>query len=468
MVFNSIYFLFAFLPLSLILYYISPKKIRNYTMVLISLVFYAWGTPEYILLLLFSILFNYITGIEIQHFQDEDRPGGAKFMMIAAVVVNLLILGFYKYYGFLIGTINSIAGLKISAPNLPLPLGISFYTFTVLSYVFDVYRMKVPAQKNIGKFALYVSFFPKVISGPIVQYTDLEEQLSDRKMIPAKFGFGLNMFIVGLAKKVLLADNLGVGFAAITAMENMSAATAWLGLILYAFQLYFDFSGYSDMAIGLAKMFGFNLDKNFDYPYLSSSVAEFWRRWHISLGAWFREYIYIPMGGNRCSKGKVIRNFLVVWALTGLWHGSSWNFVLWGFYHCGLILLERFVLKDFLEKVPKAIRVFFTALMVFFGWSFFFTSSLGESFHFIGQLFGMGGLGFLDATAKYYWSGNIILLILSVIGATPISRGLHQQLTYTKGNKVMVLSLIGYVALLILSIAYMVGATYSSFLYFQF
>ena len=468
MVFNSIYFLFVFLPLSLILYFVSPQKIRTYMLVLISLVFYAWGTPEYILLMIFSILFNYITGIEIGHFQDSEKPGRAKFMMIVAVAGNLLVLGFYKYYGFLISTINSIAGLKLTSPDLPLPLGISFYTFTVLSYVFDIYRMKSPAQRNIGKFAAYVTFFPKVISGPIVQYADMEAQLTNRQTAPAKFGFGLNMFIVGLAKKVLLADNLGVGFAAITAMENMSAATAWLGLILYSFQLYFDFSGYSDMAIGLAKIYGFNIEKNFDHPYLSSSIAEFWRRWHISLGAWFREYVYIPLGGSRCSTSKVIRNYLVVWALTGLWHGSSWNFVLWGFYHCGLILLERFVLKDFLEKIPKAIRVFFTTLLAFFGWAFFFTSSLGESFHYIGQLFGMGGLGFLDATAKYYWSSNIVLLILSVIGSTPIVHGLHQQLTYNKGNKVMILSIIGYMALLIFSIAYMVGATYSSFLYFQF
>ena len=468
MVFNSLYFLYVFLPLSLILYFVSPKKIRTYTLVLISIVFYAWGTPEYILLLLFSILFNYISGIEIGHFQENEKFGAAKAFMIIAVIVNLLVLGFYKYCGFLLGTINSIAGTALKSPDLPLPLGISFYTFTVLSYIFDVYRMKVPAQKNIGQFAAYVTFFPKVISGPIVQYSDMAEQLQDRQMAPAKFGFGLNLFLVGLAKKVLLADNLGVGFAAITAMENMSAATAWLGLILYSFQLYFDFSGYSDMAIGLAKMFGFNIDKNFDYPYLSSSIAEFWRRWHISLGGWFREYVYIPLGGSRCSTGKIIRNYLVVWALTGLWHGASWNFVLWGFYHCGLILLERFVLKDFLAKIPKAIRFFFTALMVFFGWSFFFTSSLGESFHFIGQLFGAGGLGFLDSTARYYWSGNALLLILSVIGSTPVVHGLHQQLTYNKGNKIMVLSIICYVLLLVLCTAYMVSATYSSFLYFQF
>ena len=468
MVFNSLYFLFAFLPISLILYFVSPKKIRTYTLVLISLVFYAWGTPEYILLMLFSILFNHISGLEIAEFQAREKFTAAKVMMILAVAGNLLLLGFYKYYGFLLETINSLTGLSLTHPDLPLPLGISFYTFTVLSYIFDVYRMKTPVQKNIGLFAAYVTFFPKVISGPIVQYVDMEAQLRERDMAPAKFGAGLNMFIVGLAKKVLLADNLGVGFSAITAMETMSAGTAWLGLILYSFQLYFDFSGYSDMAIGLSKMFGFNIDKNFDYPYLSSSIAEFWRRWHISLGAWFREYIYIPLGGSRCSKGKIVRNYLVVWFLTGLWHGSSWNFVVWGLYHCAWILLERFVLKDFLPKIPKAIRVFFTVVIAFIGWAFFFTSSLGESIHYLGQMFGAGGLGFLDATAKYYWSSNAVLLLLAVIGSTPVVHGLHQQLTYNKGNKVMYLSIAAYVVLLILCVAYMVSSTYSSFLYFQF
>ena len=289
MTFNSIVFLFSFLPICLILCYVVPKRFRNVPMLLCSLVFYAWGNPTYLLLMAFSVVFNYLTGLQLAAYQEEERHTGAKVSMICAVVVNLLVLGFFKYYGFLLSTINSLTGLHLSAPELPLPLGISFFTFSVLSYVLDVYRGKAEVQKNFLDFALFVTFFPKVISGPIVQYHDMAAQLKERSMSPAKFGAGISLFLVGLAKKVLLADNLGVTFSAISGLDAMSAGTAWLGMILYSLQLYFDFSGYSDMAIGLAQLFGFTWEKNFDYPYLSTGISEFWRRWHISLGAWFRE-----------------------------------------------------------------------------------------------------------------------------------------------------------------------------------
>ena len=468
MTFNTILFLFTFLPIALILYYIVPKRFRNIPLVLLSLVFYAWGNPTYLILMAFSVIFNYITGLELDAYLQEERHTGAKVTMISAVVVNLLILGFFKYYGFLISTINSITGLTLSAPELPLPLGISFFTFSVLSYVFDVYRGRAEVQKNFLDFSLYVTFFAKVTSGPIVQYKDMAPQLRERQMVPAKFGAGISMFLVGLGKKVLIADNLGATFSAISGLSTMSAGTAWLGMILYSLQLYFDFSGYSDMAIGLAKCFGFDFSANFDYPYLSASISEFWRRWHISLGAWFRDYVYIPLGGNRCSKERQLINLAVVWLLTGLWHGSAWNFVIWGVYHGIFVILEKFVLKDIWPKVPKFLRIFVTTLLVFIGWVLFFSPSLSGAIHYYGQMFGAGHMGLFDGTFRYYFFGSLRLLIVAFIGCGPIVRRIHQRLCYYKGGKLTYVSVIGFVLLLILCVAYMMSATYSSFLYVQF
>lgn len=468
MTFNTILFLFTFLPIALILYYIVPKRFRNIPLVLLSLVFYAWGNPTYLILMAFSVVFNYITGLELDAYLQEERHTGAKVTMISAVVVNLLILGFFKYYGFLISTVNSITGLTLSAPELPLPLGISFFTFSVLSYVFDVYRGRAEVQKNFLDFSLYVTFFAKVTSGPIVQYKDMAPQLRERQMVPAKFGAGISMFLVGLGKKVLIADNLGATFSAISGLSTMSAGTAWLGMILYSLQLYFDFSGYSDMAIGLAKCFGFDFSANFDYPYLSASISEFWRRWHISLGAWFRDYVYIPLGGNRCSKERQLINLAVVWLLTGLWHGSAWNFVLWGVYHGIFVILEKFVLKDIWPKVPKFLRIFVTTLLVFFGWVLFFSPSLSGAIHYYGQMFGAGHMGLFDGTFRYYFFGSLRLLIVAFLGCGPIVRRIHQRLCYYKGGKCTYVSVIGFVLLLILCVAYMMSATYSSFLYVQF
>ena len=368
----------------------------------------------------------------------------------------------------MISTVNSITGLTLSAPELPLPLGISFFTFSVLSYVFDVYRGRAEVQKNFLDFSLYVTFFAKVTSGPIVQYKDMAPQLRERQMVPAKFGAGISMFLVGLGKKVLIADNLGATFSAISGLSTMSAGTAWLGMILYSLQLYFDFSGYSDMAIGLAKCFGFDFSANFDYPYLSASISEFWRRWHISLGAWFRDYVYIPLGGNRCSKERQLINLAVVWLLTGLWHGSAWNFVIWGVYHGIFVILEKFVLKDIWPKVPKFLRIFVTTLLVFFGWVLFFSPSLSGAIHYYGQMFGAGHMGLFDGTFRYYFFGSLRLLIVAFLGCGPIVRRIHQRLCYYKGGKRTYVSVIGFVLLLILCVAYMMSATYSSFLYVQF
>ena len=334
MVFSSIFFIFGFLPIFMLLYYLVPRKLQNPVLIIGSLFFYAWGEPVYVVLMLFSAVFNYFMGLDLEASGFDQKA--RKRSLIFAVIINLFILCFFKYN-----------------KELPLPIGISFYTFKNLSYIFDVYMGKIQAQKNIVTFGVYSTMFPHMAAGPIVRYADIENQLVRRPVSLAKFGIGAEYFIKGLAKKVLLADNLAAFYGEINALGgDASMLTAWLGIILYTLQIYLDFSGYSDMAIGLGKMLGFDFQKNFDYPYTSLSVSEFWRRWHISLGSWFRDYIYIPLGGNRVSTGKHIRNILIVWALTGIWHGASWNFVLWGLYYGLLLLLEKFLLKDILERVP--------------------------------------------------------------------------------------------------------------------
>lgn len=468
MIFSSIYFLFAFLPLTLIAYFVTPKRFRNVTLILISLIFYAWGNPEYIILMVFSLAFNYITGLEIAAYQQDDRPSKARTTMVISIVVNVGLLVFFKYMGAFVSGVNSILGTSIQFPELALPIGISFYTFTVISYVLDVYWEKTPVQKNFIAYATYVTFFPKLLSGPIVAYRDMEQQLQERKIAPAKFGAGLNQFLVGVFKKVLISDNLGTAFNAITALDSMAAGTAWLGALLYFFQLYFDFSSYSDMAIGLAKMFGFDFDKNFDYPYLSTGISEFWRRWHISLGAWFRNYVYIPLGGNRCSKKRAALNNFIIFVLTGLWHGATLNFLFWGIYHGVFVLLEKYPLKDTLERIPVLVKRILTLLIVYFGWVMFFSPSMGSALHYYGQMFGSDGLGFIDTATKYYFSSNFLLLIIAAIGSGPVIHRIHQKLSYWKGGVMTYVSVACYMVLLILTVAYLMNATYTSFLYFQF
>ncbi len=469
MSFSTLFFLFVFLPVSLILYYVFPKKLRNIPLVVLSLVFYAWGNPVYLILLLLSMAFNYVSGLQIAGYKEAGRTAFARAAMIIAVAANLLLLGYFKYFAFLLETLNLIPGLNLSAPELSLPLGLSFYTFTVLSYILDVYMDRAPVQKNVLSYAVYATFFPKIISGPIVQYRDMAEQIeAERETPPAKIASGMNLFLVGLFKKVLLADNLGTVFGAVSGLETMSVGTAWLGMVLYSLQLYFDFSGYSDMAIGLSKMLGFDLDKNFDYPYRALNITDFWRRWHISLGAWFREYVYIPLGGSRCSKPKIFRNLLIVWLLTGLWHGASWSFIAWGLWHGAFAMLERFVIKDKLDKVPAPIRIFGTCLIAFLGWVMFFSGSLSNMVHYFGQMFGAGHLGLIDSGFRYYFGSSWLLILAAVIGSGPLVRRLHQNLTYRRGGAAVYISAALYILLLVLCIASMVSSTYTSFLYFQF
>ena len=403
MVFSSIFFLFTFLPLSLLLYWMSPAKIKNFTLLAVSLFFYAWGEPVYVLLMIASILTNFVFGIFIESELIKEKRAVRRALFISAVVFNILILGFFKYYGFLAENINALFNADIAYSELPLPIGISFYTFQVLSYVIDVYLGKVRLQRNPVSFALYVTMFPQLIAGPIVRYSDIESQLEQRNVSASKFGEGAQRFIQGLGKKVLIANSMGALWDITQAMDmtGISVFSAWLGIIAYTFQIYFDFSGYSDMAIGLGKMFGFEFMENFDHPYISRSVTEFWRRWHISLGTWFREYVYIPLGGNRCSRIRQIRNIMAVWMLTGLWHGASWNFVVWGIYYGCLLLIEKMFLKKLIDNAPAIISHVYCMLAVIIGWVLFASRDIESAAAYLGVMSGASGNVLVDNAFIY-------------------------------------------------------------------
>ncbi len=450
MTFSSLTFVFIFLPVILLLVRFIPGRGKLVVMFLSGLVFYAWGNPKMLLLLLLSIALHYITGLELDYFDNAGNILARKIVMVVTVLIDVAVLSLFKY------------------TSLPFPVGLSFYTFSELSYLFDVYRDKAPAARNPFTLALYVSFFPKVTSGPIVQYAGFEKQLRELHIEENDLGAGLFLFGTGLMKKVLLADALGAAFSQITALPAMAGATAWLGAIFYSLQLYFDFSGYSDMAIGISRCFGFRFEKNFDHPYMSKNIAEFWRRWHISLGAWFRDYVYIPLGGNRVPALAQLRNLLVVWLLTGIWHGSNWNFVLWGLYHGAFVILERFVIKKNLDFLPGFVRILITDFIAVIGWVFFFSPSMGSALGYLGQMFGADKLGFFNHETWFFLKQNLLLLIVSIVLCGPLVSKLHDRVLYERwghGRKIM----IGiYAAAFVLCLAAMVSATYSSFLYFQF
>ena len=462
MVFNSIFFIFCFLPVFMLIYYLVPGKLRNLLLFLGSLIFYAWGEPVYVILMLFSSIFNYYMGTELERLYYDDRK--QKINLIFSIIINLAVLVFFKYYGFLLNTIGGIIGIHIPHPELSLPIGLSFYTFRNLSYLFDIYLSKVSAQRNFLTFAVYSTMFPYTSAGPIVRYTDIETQLKQRTINISRFGIGAELFVKGLAKKVLLADNLSVLYSSICGHPQMSVFTSWLGILAYTMQLYFDFSGYSDMAIGLGKMLGFDFNKNFDYPYISTSVSEFWRRWHISLGSWFRDYIYIPLGGNRVSTLKHIRNILVVWALTGLWHGASWNFVFWGVYYGLLLLAEKFLLGRFLEKAPVWLRNLYTMFAVIIGWVFFSQTTPAAIGKMLGAMFGLGASCFADRASLYALKSGLILMIISVISCRP---GLYQYFKRLARRNTYLAAVINAI-LFFLCIAYMIYSSYTPFMYQQF
>lgn len=464
MLFSSIVFLFYFLPVVLLLYFVLPKKARNPVLLIASFIFYSWGEPVYVFLMLFSALFNYAMAIDIRREQLHGKSG--RGTLVFTIVMNLFILGFFKYYGFLMDTLSALLGVEIHYTALALPIGISFYTFQALSYIFDVYWNKVKVQVNPMKFALYLSLFPQLIAGPIVKYKDIADQLESRRTTLEDFGLGARRFIFGLSKKVLLANNLGAVYDQISALgdDKLSILTCWIGIACYTLQIYFDFSGYSDMAIGLGRMFGFTFMENFNYPYISKTVTEFWRRWHMSLSTWFREYVYIPLGGNRVRPARHILNLLVVWSLTGLWHGASWNFVIWGLYYGVLLIVEKYFLGRYLEKAPPALRHVYTMVIVMIGWVFFSSADLSAALHYLRNMFCLGGLPAANTQAVYLLRNNLLLMAAGCVCSAPIALEQFEQLEKRRGLITNLLLMI----LLILSTAYLVFSSYNPFLYFRF
>ncbi len=463
MVFSSIMFLYFFLPCVLLVYYISPKKFKNIILLISGIFFYAWGEPVYVLLMLLTTLVDYSAGIIIDKF--DSVPKIRKLALIGSLVINLGILFVFKYSGFAAG----ILGIKIK--SLSLPVGISFYTFQSMSYTIDMYMRKIKVQKNFVNYAAYVTLFPQIVAGPIVRYEEVANEIESRKINIDLLGEGAGIFIKGMVKKVFLANNIGMLWTEIKAMDysGISAVTAWLGILAFTFQIYYDFSGYSDMAVGLGKMLGFNFPENFRHPYTSKSISEFWRRWHITLSSWFKSYVYIPLGGNRRGKFKTLSNLMIVWALTGLWHGASWNFVLWGVYFGIIIIIERLFLGKLLERLVPAFRVAYTFVLVVFGWVLFDTNTLGDAVSYFGAMFGAGA-GFIDTQALFEMKNYLLLFVLCAVGCTGFFRSVLKKLQNGLSSSKFIYTVTPVVQgiLLLMCTAYLVDASYNPFLYFRF
>ena len=467
---SSLIFVFAFLPVCVAAYYVLPGMLKNVFLLLASLVFYAWGNPSYLIILGISMVFNYFTGLQMQTQIDREDEGGARLALITGVIFNVAVLGFFKYYGFVIDNLNALFHASLPKQALPLPIGLSFFTFSVLSYLIDVYRQDTPAQKNFIDYGVFVAFFAKITSGPIVRYVDFEPQLKNRHINRNELASGVAMFIRGLGKKILLADSFGIMYGQIAALpdDQMTVLLAWLMIGAFTLQIYFDFGGYSDMAIGIGKMFGFEITQNFDYPYVSLNVTEFWRRWHITLGAWFREYIYIPLGGNREGVIKHIRNIMVVWLLTGIWHGAAWTFIAWGVYYGLLLLIEKYLLSGILKMLPGAVRHIYTMLAVMIGWTFFAAPSIGDALHTLQQMFGGAAGGIADGTVWYFVRTNLIQLVIGVIMCSPWFYRQYKKFAFGHSRKRIYVSCVIYCLVFLAALAYMIGATYQSFLYVNF
>ncbi len=466
MVFSSLLFLFIFLPFVLAIYYVLPKRFRNGFLLIADLVFYGWGEPLLISLMLVSIVINYIAGLLIQKFDGDLKK--KKAILVASVIIDLGMLGFFKYAGFFTRNINSlIPSLGIKELNIPLPIGISFYTFQIMSYTIDVFRGDTAAQKNIVSFGAYVSLFPQLIAGPIVRYRDVDDQLVTRHENFEQFYSGVKRFMVGLVKKVLLANPLGLLWDTLRDMPQSSVLASWVGILAFTLQIYFDFSGYSDMAIGLGRMLGFEFLENFDYPYISKSITEFWRRWHISLGTWFKEYVYIPLGGNRKGQGRTILNLLIVWMLTGFWHGASWNFLFWGLYFGVILILEKLFLLKALKKAPAFLSHAYSLILIVFGWViFYFSDDVGGAsamFEFIPGLFS-GELTTPDSVIAVVRA--LPVLVAGGVCSTPVIKKLYDKLKGKKG--IFVAEAAAVVVLLIICTASLVSDSYNPFLYFKF
>ena len=466
MVFSGIPFIFFFLVISLCLYYIVPFRAKNYVLLAVSLIFYAWGEPVYILLMIFSTFISWFFGIMLLKF-----PQKKKLFMVFSVAANLLILCFFKYADMFIITTNSIFGSNLHSLGVALPIGISFYTFQTMSYNIDIFFGSVKPEKNFFVLMTYITMFPQLIAGPIVRYKTVCEEMRHRTINFEGFSSGVIRFLNGLFKKVLLANTIGELFTQITSVsaDNHSLLTLWLGIIAFYFQIYFDFSGYSDMAIGMGKMLGFNFLENFRYPMSASSVSDFWRRWHISLTTWFKDYVYIPLGGSRCSRFKQIRNIMIVWMLTGFWHGASWNFVVWGLYFGILLTLEKYVLKKVLEKTPKIIKHIYTTVAVILGWAIFSLEDFSVMANYISGMFVNKTV--CDNTFLYYLVQYLPLMLIGLVFALPTYTLLKKKLTAASGTTkavVCVCSVVFYISLSILSVAMLVGNSFNPFLYFRF
>ena len=472
MLFSSNVFLFAFLPSVLLIYYLCPRSLRNPVLLLWSLVFYGWGEPVYLFLMIGTILINYLFGAMIHIRMQRNR--NARWYLVGGVAINLMLLGFFKYAGFFAQQYNQIPFLPdISVPDIELPIGISFYVFQSMSYIIDVYRREAPVQKNVLTFGTYVTLFPQLIAGPIVRYYDVAQQMDGRRESVSQFASGISRFVTGLAKKVLLANAMGLlwegtrdayGNVQIMGLVHYEGTlAAWIGIIAYALQIYFDFSGYSDMAIGLGRMFGFEFLENFNYPYISRSITEFWRRWHISLSTWFKEYVYIPLGGNRKGLPRQIVNLLIVWGLTGFWHGASWNFMLWGLYYAALLIVEKLFLLKLLKKLPTVLTRIYSMAAVLFGWALFYFVDIGALGAFFGRLF--------SVSATNVYGTNLILSYLPILGialvcATPLGKALYgryENTAFVRWGRIA-----GCGVLLLLCVAALASQSYNPFIYFRF
>lgn len=464
MVFSDSVFLFMFLPLTLAVYYAVPFAFKNTVLFLTGLLFYAWGEPVYVLIMLLSTAIDYCAGRLMDRFDSNKKI--RKATLLVSVVMNLSLLGIFKYGSFFIGSVNGIFGSAIPDPGLPLPIGISFFTFQSMSYTIDLYRRNIKVQKNFIDFAAFVTMFPQIVAGPIVRYEDVSAQLACRRIDLRSMSDGITRFVCGMCKKVLIANSIGALWTDVKAQDyaSMPAATAWLGIAAFTLQIYFDFSGYSDMAIGLGKMLGFDFPENFRYPYNSKSVAEFWRRWHITLGDWFKSYVYFPLGGSRGSTAATIRNTLIVWLLTGLWHGASWNFILWGLYYGVLIILEKFVFRRLLERTPSALRHILTMLAVVFGWVIFEITSPASELEFVKAMLGFGG-SFANSFTLNALHNYAVTFIAAIAISTGIPLKICKKLPEKRADT---LSLVGEAAGMTACMACLVDSGYNPFLYFNF
>ena len=462
MVFTSISFIYYFLPLLLICYFVVPKKFRNIILLMFSVLFYFYGEPKYILLMLIEVLISYVVGLLIDKYKNKN-------ILIIGIFIHVLLFGIFKYFNFVIINVNNLFHSNLNLLNVVLPIGISFYTFQIISYEIDVYNKKVNVQSNILKYFLYVFLFPQLIAGPIVRYQDVNNEIDNRNVTFEMFANGLRRFIVGLSKKVIIANNLGELCNIYLNLGDKSILFTWIFAISYMLQIYFDFSGYSDIAIGLGKMLGFNFPENFNYPYMAKSITDFWRRWHMTLSSWFRDYVYIPLGGNKKGVLKQIRNILIFWSLTGLWHGASWNFIVWGLYFGILLILEKFILKKYFSNVPKFIKGIYILFLVMISFVIFQGDSLSSAFNIIKGLFGLNGELFINNVTLYYLKGYVLFIVLGVIGSTNYVKNLVIKISNGKGKKIInILEPIYLLILLIIVTMYLIDSSYNPFLYFRF